>query len=113
MIKIGINGFGRIGRVALRVILAKYLDKVRPAVINTSGSMEIDGWAHLLEYDSVYGRFNGKIMVEKGVDEEIGIIVVNQQRIPVLAQREPGKINWKKYGVEGVVESTGVFRERR
>jgi glyceraldehyde 3-phosphate dehydrogenase len=113
MIKIGINGFGRIGRVALRVILAKYLDKVKPVVINTSGSMKIDGWAHLLEYDSVYGRFNGKVLVEKGEGEEIGVIIVNQQRIPVLAQREPGKIDWKKYQAEVMVESTGVFRDRQ
>ena len=113
MIKVGINGFGRIGRVALRAILSKYLSKVKVVAINTSGSMEAQGWAHVFEYDSVYGHFNGKVQVEKGRGEEIGVLVVNHQRIPLLAQKEPAKIPWKKYGVEVVIESTGVFRDRQ
>ncbi len=113
MIKVGINGFGRIGRVALRAILTRYLDKIKVAVINTSGSMDAQGWTHLFEHDSVYRRFNGKVQVEKGQKEEIGVLVVNHQRIPLLAQREPDKIPWKKYGAEIVLESTGVFRDRK
>ncbi len=113
MIKVGINGFGRIGRVTLRAILTKYLDKIKVVAINTSGSIEVQGWAHLFEYDTVYRRFNGKVHVEKGRGEEIGVLVVNHQRIPLLAQREPGKIPWKKYGAEIVLESTGVFRDRK
>lgn len=113
MIKVAINGFGRIGRVALRVALTKYLDKVKVVAINTSGSMDIKGWAHLFEYDSVYGRFKGKIEIEKGKAEEIGVLVLNHQRISVLAQREPKKIPWKNYQVDVVIESTGVFRDRK
>jgi glyceraldehyde 3-phosphate dehydrogenase len=113
MIKIAINGFGRIGRIALRTILTKYLSQVKVVAINTSGSMDIHGWAHLFEYDSVYGKFNGKVEMEKGEGEEIGVLVVNHQRIPFLAQRDPGKIPWKKYGVDVVIESTGVFRDRQ
>src|SRR4030042_2232477 len=113
MIKVGMNGFGRIGRVALRAVLSKYLDKVKVVVINTSGSMDAQGWAHLLEYDSVYRHFNGKVQVEKGQGEEIGVLVVNHQRMPLLAQREAAKIPWEKYGVEVVIESTGVFRDRQ
>ena len=113
MIKVGINGFGRIGRVALRTILSKYLSKVKVVVINTSGSMDAQGWAHLFEYDSVYGRFAGKVQVEKGQGEEIGVLVVNHQRIPLLAQKDPSKILWKKYEAEIVIESTGVFRDRK
>ncbi|GAG39587.1 unnamed protein product, partial [marine sediment metagenome] len=113
MIRVAINGFGRIGRVALRVALAKYLDKVKVVAINTSGSMDIEGWAHLLEYDSVYGKFKGKVEIEKGEGEEIGVLIVNHQRIPVLAQKEPRKIPWKKYQVDVVIESTGVFRDRQ
>jgi len=113
MIKVAINGFGRIGRVALRVILTKYLDKVKPVAINTSGSMDIVGWAHLFEYDSVYGKFKGRIEVEKGEGKEIGVMVINHQRIPVLAEREPAKIPWKKYNVDVVIESTGVFHDRK
>jgi glyceraldehyde 3-phosphate dehydrogenase len=113
MIKVGINGFGRIGRVALRAALSKYLSQVKVVAINTSGSMDAQGWAHLFEYDSVYRRFNGKVYVEKGRGEEIGVLVVNHQRIPLLAQKEPGKIPWKKYRTEIVLESTGVFRDRK
>ena len=113
MVKAAINGFGRIGRIALRAILARYHDKVQIVAINTSGSMAIDGWVHLFEYDSIYRRFKGKIDIEKGEDGEIGVLVVNHQRIPFLAQREPAKIPWKKYGVNVVIESTGVFRDRQ
>ena len=113
MTKVAVNGFGRIGRIALRAILTKYLSQVKVVAINTSGSMEMAGWAHLFEYDSVYGKFNGKVEMEKGEEEEIGVLVVNHQRIPFLAQRDPAKIPWKKYGVEVVIESTGVFRDRQ
>lgn len=113
MIKVAINGFGRIGRIALRTILTKYQCEVKVVAINTSGSMDIEGWAHLFEFDSVYRRFNGQVKIEKGGVGEIGILVINHQRIPLLAQKEPSKIPWKKYGVEIVIESTGVFRDRK
>ena len=120
MVKVAINGFGRIGRVTLRAILTKYLDKVKIVAVNTSGSMDVNGWAHLFEYDSVYGKFKGKIEIKKslpagrqGETDEIGVLIINQQKIPFLAQREPAKIPWKKYGVDVVIESTGVFRNRK
>ena len=113
MIKVGINGFGRIGRMALRVILNKYLEKIKVVAINTSGAMEIGGWSHLFEYDSVYGRFKGKVEIEKGKKEEIGFLVINHQRIPVLAERDPAKIPWGRYGVDVVIEATGIFRDRK
>ena len=120
MIKVAINGFGRIGRIALRAILTKYQSEVKVVAINTSGSMAIDGWAHLFEFDSVYGKFNGKVEQESrraGEQEskngEIGTLIVNHQRIPFLAEREPGKIPWKKYETEIVIEATGVFRDRK
>lgn len=113
MTKVSINGFGRIGRVALRAILTKYQSRVKVVAINTSGSMDIHGWAYLFAHDSVYGKFGGKVEIEKGKDEEIGVLVVNHQRIPVLAQREPSQIPWKRYGVEVVIESTGIFRDRK
>jgi len=113
MIRTAINGFGRIGRIALRTILTKYQSQVKVVAINTSGSMDIDGWAHLFEFDSVYGKFNGSVKVEKGQSGEIGALVINHQRIPVLAERDPGKIPWSKYKAEIVIESTGVFRDRK
>ncbi|MGB9911456.1 MAG: type I glyceraldehyde-3-phosphate dehydrogenase [Microgenomates group bacterium] len=116
MINVAINGFGRIGRVALRVILAKYLTKIKPVAINTSGSMDIEGWAHLFKYDSVYGQFKGKIKVRKEklkTDKEIGVLEINNQKIPVLAEREPAKIPWREYDVDVVIEATGVFRDKK
>jgi glyceraldehyde 3-phosphate dehydrogenase len=118
MMKVSINGFGRIGRVTLRAILTKYQDKVKIVAVNTSGSMDIDGWAHLFEYDSVYGKFKGKIDIEhrtKNIEhsDEIGVLIINNQRIPFLAEREPVKIPWKKYSVDIVIESTGIFRSRK
>jgi len=116
MVNIAINGFGRIGRITLRVILSKYLDKVKVVAINTSGSMGIEGWAHLLEYDSVYGHFQGKIKTQDAklkTQKEIGILEVNNQKIPVLAERDPGKIPWKDYAAQVVIEATGVFRDRQ
>ncbi len=109
MIRVAINGFGRIGRIALRAALTKYLDKVKIVAVNTSGSMDINGWAHLFKYDSVYGPFKGKIKIEKGQDEEIGVLVINNQPIPFLAQRDPAQIPWKDYEVDIVIEATGVF----
>lgn len=109
MVKTAINGFGRIGRVALRVALAKYLNKVKIVAVNTSGSMDINGWAHLFKYDSVYGQFKGKMRIEKGKGEEMGKLIINHQKIPFLAQRDPTKIPWKDYDVDVVIESTGVF----
>ena len=113
MTKVAINGFGRIGRITLRAVLTKYLSKVKVVAINTSGSMDLAGWAHLFEYDSVYGKFNGKVEIEKGEGGEIGVLVVNHQKIPFLAQRDPARIPWNKYGVEVAIESTGVFRDRK
>jgi glyceraldehyde 3-phosphate dehydrogenase len=125
MINIAINGFGRIGRVTARAALADYQKQVKVVAINTSGSMPVEGWAHLLEYDSVYGRYKGEIGIKKGknpstkftpseaeglrVKGEIGRLVIGKQEIPVLAQRDPALIPWGDYKVDVVVEATGVF----
>jgi len=116
MLKVAINGFGRIGRIALRAILTKYLAEIKPVAINTSGSMDVEGWAHLFEYDSVYGRFRGKLKIQNPKsknEKEIGVLEINNQVIPVLAEREPAKIPWRDYDVDVVVESTGVFRDKK
>jgi glyceraldehyde 3-phosphate dehydrogenase len=110
MIRVAINGFGRIGRVAFRVARTHYSQKVKIVAVNTSGRMAIEGWAQLLKHDSVYGQYKEDFKVEKkGKGEEIGALVFGQERIPFLAQREPEKIPWEKYKVEVVIEATGVF----
>ena len=124
MIKFSINGFGRIGRSTARVWLDKHLNSLDLAAINTSGSLPASGWAYLLKYDTAYGTVPYSVEAEdlKDVQEVtdddplIGNLKIakdgHQIVIPVLAQREPAKIPWSKYGVEAVVESTGLFRSR-
>lgn len=91
----------------------KYRDQTDLVAVNTSGSMETAGWAHLLRYDSVYGRFSGKIEVlDPKRGDEIGRIAVDGREFPVLAQRDPKKIRWKNYHVDVVLECTGVFTDR-
>lgn len=113
MVRIAINGFGRIGRVAFRVARTHYQNKVKIVAVNTSGSMDIQGWAQMLKYDSIYGKFKEKFRIEgkkaRGQEGEIGAFVFGQERVPVLAQRDPAKIPWGKYKVEVVIEATGVF----
>ncbi len=110
-VKASINGFGRIGRIAFRIALLQYPEQIEIVAVNTSGSMDASGWAHMLKYDSVYGKFEKEIQIEGGgEDPELGAMVIEGKRYPILAQREPAKIPWKKYGVDVVIESTGVFR---
>lgn len=113
MVKVAINGFGRIGRVAFRVALERHKEDLQIVAINTSGSMPASGWAHMARFDSIYGRFGKEIKVEeKGkVDGEIGALVIDGVRYPLLAQRDPAKIPWRTYGVDVVIESTGVFTD--
>ncbi len=107
MVRVGINGFGRIGRLALRVILQKYKEKILPVAINTSGRMDASGWGHLFTYDSSYGKYSGKVKTEGNK------IVVDGLKIPILGERDPGKIPWGTYQTEIVIESTGVFRKEK
>src|SRR3990167_1151681 len=124
MVKVGINGFGRIGRIAFRIALLKHTNDLEIAAINTSGSMDVDGWAHLVNYDTMYRRFEYEVKSEKeattplrqgfegqGDNPLIGYLLIGEKniKIPVLAQRDPAKIPWGKYGVDVVVESTGAF----
>ncbi len=113
----GINGFGRIGRTSFRVWWLHHRDKLDLKVINTSGSMEIEDWAHLLKYDSNYGPFAEPITItrtqsKKDVSDEnpaLGTLTIGDRNITVTAQRDPAKIPWGANNVEIVVESTGVF----
>lgn len=117
MLKVAINGFGRIGRLAFRVGLLKHTNEIEFAAINTSGSMDVSGWAHLVNYDTMYRKFEKKIVAEEAkkaseaTDEDplIGYLKVESKKIPILAQKDPAKIPWKKYSVGVVIESTGKF----
>jgi glyceraldehyde 3-phosphate dehydrogenase len=119
MIKVGINGFGRIGRIAFRIWLLKHSNSMEIAAVNTSGSMPVEGWAYLTNYDTMYRKFEHKILAEEvrkpedATDEDplIGYLKVKGKdiKVPVLAQRDPVKLPWGKYGVDVVIESTGRF----
>lgn len=123
MVRAAINGFGRIGRVAFRAWLERVdlHDQLDIVAINTSGSMDIDGWAHLTKYDTAYRHMPHDLRVEKTrgrkevTDEnpELGIFHIEGRHIPVLAQKDPEKIPWGKYGVEVIIECTGVFRDEK
>jgi len=101
--KIGINGFGRIGRLALRVVMEKYAGKVEVAAVNDLTDARTN--AHLFKYDSTYGIFPGD------VSATADSMIIGGRPIRVLAERDPAKIPWRDYGVELVVESTGLFTD--
>lgn len=117
MVKVGINGFGRIGRLSFRVGTLKHTNEIEFAAINTSGSMPVSGWAHLVNYDTTYRKFEKEVTFEElkkpeeATDQDplIGNLIVDGKKIPVLAQKDPTKIPWGKYGVDVVIEATGKF----
>ncbi|KYQ93622.1 glyceraldehyde-3-phosphate dehydrogenase [Tieghemostelium lacteum] len=100
-VQIGINGFGRIGRLVLRTSLEN--KNCRVVAINEP-FMDVDYMVYMFHYDSVHGRFKGT--VEKGTD---GSFIVNGNKIQVFAEKEPSNIPWGKAGADYIVESTGVF----
>ncbi len=101
--RIGINGFGRIGRQTLKAIFDYHPDELDVVAINDLTDTATN--AHLLKYDSNYGRFPGEVRAESDA------IVVNGKRVAVVAERDPGKIPWRELGAELVIESTGLFTD--
>ncbi len=102
--KVGINGFGRIGRQVFKAIRDTYGDSLEVVAVNDIG--DVPTMAHLLKYDSNYGRFDGRVeAVEGGIE-------VDGKMLKVLAERDPANLPWGDMGVEIVVESTGIFRDR-
>lgn len=99
MIKIGINGFGRIGRLVFRSAVKR--DNVQVVAINDL--LDVDYLAYMLKYDSVHGQFDGK------VDVKDGKLVVNGNQIRITAERDPENLKWNEVDVDYVIESTGFF----
>jgi glyceraldehyde 3-phosphate dehydrogenase len=98
-IRIGINGFGRIGRLAFRRAMA--LPDVE--VVGINDLIDVEYLAYMLRYDSTHGRFQGEVRVENGQ------LVVNGQTIRITAERDPNNLNWGAVGADYVLESTGFF----
>lgn len=101
-IKVGINGFGRIGRLTYRALL----DKSNVEVVAINDLTDAKTLAHLFKYDSVHGKFNGEVVVDGD------FLVINGNRIKVMAEKDPANLPWGSLGVEIVVECTGIFRTR-
>ncbi len=101
MIRLGINGFGRIGRQVLRAVLERYPQTLQVAAINDLFDVETN--AHLFKYDTNYGRFPGDMVVKKDN------FIINGQPVKNFAFRDPASIPWDDEGVDIVIESTGLF----
>jgi glyceraldehyde 3-phosphate dehydrogenase len=111
MTKIGINGFGRIGRLVFRAIVEQGLLGKEIAVVALNDLVPADNLAYLLQYNSTQGRFQGKVTSEKSRPDlpDDDTLVVNGHRIKCLGVREgPAALPWEELGCEIVVESTGV-----
>jgi len=100
-IKLGINGFGRIGRNVLRAAVQNFVGDIEVVAINDL--LAPDYLAYMLEYDSVHGRFKGDLAVDGGQ------LVVNGKRIRLTQERDPSNLQWAATGVDVVLESTGLF----
>ena len=104
-VRVGINGFGRIGRLTLRAILEKYPNDIEVVAINDLFDPKTN--AHLFKYDTNYGPWKGDVKAEEGA------IVIDGRKIAVYAIKDPAAIPWQDHGIQVVVESTGIFRDER
>ena len=103
-IRVGINGFGRIGRQVLKAIMERYPEDIEVVAFNDLG--DLDTMAHLFRYDSNYGVYDGSVEVADGA------LVVDGNDIAALSVRDPEQLPWGELGVDIVIESTGIFRDK-
>ena len=101
MVKLGINGFGRIGRMVFRAAVENFSNDIE--VVGINDLLDPEYLAYMLKYDSVHGQFQGDVKVEDGM------LVVNGKKIRVTAEMDPANLKWNEVGAEIVVESTGFF----
>lgn len=104
MLRLAINGFGRIGRSAFKVALEKHSSEIEIVAINDLTSPQV--LAHLLQYDTAYGRWS------KEVTADDGNIIIDNKKYPVLSEKEPAKLPWSDLNVDVVIESTGRFTDK-
>jgi len=106
--KVAINGFGRIGRPSLKIML----EKPDIEVVAINDLSDINNLAYLLKYDTAYGIYNREIKVEELEDEEYNLLKVDDTSIKIYSNREPEKLPWKKLEIDVVLECTGFFKDR-
>src|SRR4051794_22829099 len=113
MVKVGINGFGRIGRLVFRALVEQGLLGKSLDVVAVNDLVPADNLAYLLKYDSTQGKFTGSVTSEKSAGAaEDDLLVVDGHTIKCLAVKEgPSSLPWKQLGVDYVIESTGLFTE--
>ena len=102
-LKIGINGFGRIGRMVFRAAVQNFSDI---EVVGINDLLEPDYLAYMLKYDSVHGRFKGDIAIDGQT------LMVNGKKIRLTAERDPANLKWNEVGADVVIESTGLFLDK-
>lgn len=113
MVRVAINGYGRIGRVAHRVILEKYFNDIEVVAINAGHSTDIKGWMYLLKYDTSYGPIYSLDVsyMEKeenpAIKDLIGYLLIDNKKIPVISQKDASLLPWRDLAVDIVIESTG------
>ncbi len=112
-VKVAINGFGRIGRLVFRALVEQGLFGTELDVVAVGDIVPADNLAYLLKYDSAQGRFNGTVSSKKSSPDkaEDDVLVVNGKEIHVVSARTPAELPWAKFGVELVIESTGLFTD--
>lgn len=116
MIRVAINGYGRIGRVAHRVIIEKFKDSIEVVAINTGDSTDVEGWMYLLKYDTIYGPLKEHTLSVKKAGElatpgeaNIGTLIVDGKEIVVLSEKDALKLPWGDLSIDVVIESTGHY----
>lgn len=111
MIRIAINGYGRIGRVAHRVILQKHTSEIEVVAINAGSSTDLAGWMYLLKYDTNYGVLSNQVEIRPNGDTNnkdlLGHLIVDGKEIAVYSQRDASLLPWKDLAIDVVIESTG------
>lgn len=115
MVRVAINGYGRIGRMAHRVILQWHSDDIEVVAINAGHSTDLKGWMYLLKYDSVYGLLPQDVSIKPNPDpvqkEFLGHLVIGGKEVPVFSQKDPTQLPWGQLNVDVVIESTGHFTD--
>lgn len=113
MVRVAINGYGRIGRVAHRIIIEKHQDEVEVVAINAGHSTDLEGWMYLLKYDTNYGLLFKDISIEPNTDSNkadyLGILKVDGKEIKVYSQKDATLLPWKELNIDVVIESTGHY----
>src|SRR5207302_99245 len=112
-VKVAINGFGRIGRLVFRAMVEQGLVGRDVEVVAVGDIVPADNLAYLLKYDSTQGRFKGEVSSRKSTADKLedDVLIVNGKDIHVVSAKDPSGLPWKQFGVDIVIESTGLFTE--